>query len=627
MANYKLWNAAIVRHFFRADVNGHRVVLTTDSETLRQCMNEQAGEDDFDSEEDAVQDFIEAVLVEFRRRQNRWRVLRETSPDEDPDYVAFLAAQVLAAFSVGEYLGDDGEFASSFWQAIRDLFDDEVAPSAQFYDDQVEAWEGLVQWANVHKDGQLGRFHIPTIHRGKGTRWFVDLSYSQCLLRKSDLERLAGLFHQSELTPADAIHRDRSDQLVRIRLHDHRWFAPHVQRVMQCQHRHPDAISQIIEQLRGWDGQPQSSRASAARSGRNIELSIDIRSCEGKLRFRLFDVEKERAICQLSDRNIEEHCSTGIFRRISIDGVTYRPRAGHYLLAVEHPAINRFLTVNRVRPGERFRMLVHIQQQRKWMEDIYDICEPGSVRKLCSSHRQENDVDGSLLGLPTDWMLLEGTCRFSLSAVPEPWDNIVDERSARISTFGGLKLARGVWQTQAGPRILVSGGSTPSKLLIDGVEVPIDSSGCVTHSLLDTEGCHIISLAHGERRCRGLRVQVRDASLVPRIDDYSGWQPEAGKWPSQTIVSRNTDAAHVVGMSIYGHWRAWNESPATLPETLPVLEPAGRTMIRLLLSRRRKVHTGDTSVSHPLVKLLASRMSSQLSIASRASQSIGRGAK
>jgi len=627
MADYNSWNAAIVRHFFRAERSGQLVVLTTDSETLRQCMNEQHGEDDFDSEEDAVRDFIEAVLVEFRRRQNRWRVLREANAAEDPDYVAFLAAQVLAAFSVGECLGDDGAFTSSFWDSVAELFDGEVTSSWQFYNDQEEAWRDLDRWANVSNHRQRGEFQVPPIIRGPGSRWFVNLSYSQCLLRKSDLERLAGLFHQSGLTPADAIHRDRIEQLVRISLHDHRWFAPHAQRVLQCEHRHPDAISQIIEQLRGWDGEPLSSRASVARSGRNIELSIDIRSREGKLRFLLFDVEKERAICQLSDRNIEELCSTGIFHRISIDGVTYRPRAGHHLLAVEHPAINRFLTVNRVRPGERFRLIVHIQEQRKWMENIYDVCEPGSVRKLCSSHRQENGVNGSLLGLPTDWMLLEGTCRFSLSEAPAPWDIIVDERSARLTTEGGLKLARNVWQTQAGPRILVSGGTIPSTLLIDGVEVPIDSSGCVTHTLLDAPGCHVVSLAHGERRCRGLRVQVREAALSPLMDEYSGWQPESGRWPSQTVVPRDSDATHVVGMSVHGHWEAVHKNPVALHESLPVLEPAGRTMIRLLLSKRTKVHTGDTRVTHPLVKLLASKMPHQLSISSHASQSIGKGAK
>lgn len=624
MANYQTWNVAIVNHFFREERFGQRAVLSADAETLRQCMMTQLGEDDFDSDEDAVSDFADAIQEEFRQRQHRCGLLNETLATEKPDYVAFLAAQVLAAFSVGDLVADS-DSGDSFWNSFQELFGDAVSPSSQFYADQVVAWNDLALWANVRNSRRLGSFEFPEIHRGQGKRWFVNLPYSQCLLRTSDLARLDAMFAAFHLTPHDAANHNRIEQIVRGNRHDQRWFTRQAQRVLQSTERFRGAINQIIGHLREWDGHVHLRTAAAQCSGRDIELAFDIHARSARLTFRLFDVENEEATHALAISDVETLFSIASLKKITIDGVTFRPRAKHHLLAVEHPAINRFLTANRVRPDERFRLAVHIREQRNWMKDIDRVCVTKSIRRFCSAQRNEPGMTGLLQGLPADWLLIEGLVRADLNSIPDTWNSIIDERSPRISAVGGLKLDRHAWQSQAGPRILVCGSNLPSSLLIDGFDVPISPFGWVTNSVLDTPGCHIVSLANGERRCRGLRIQVREATLSPPLAEYPGWRSAVGEWPSQALVSPPDQSAYVAGMNVCGAWDTSDKKAAAGP--LVVAETAARSMIRLLLSKRGTVETNVAYLAHPLVKLLATRSSSRVSAASAARQSKVRGDK
>jgi hypothetical protein len=605
MPCYQIWNVAICNQFFSESRCGHTVFLTTDSESLRQCLQEQTGEDDFDSESDAVNDFVDAVLHEYQRRHCRWRILEETCEGEIPDYVAFLAAEILAAFNVGdsdEIVDDTGD---SFWRSFRDLFGEAANHSPQFYGDQVEAWNDLVQWANVRNGRRNGCFQIPEIERRQGNRWFVNLPYSQCLLRVTDLERLTGFFAEFGLRPDDAHDRPRVTRLVQSCLHDCRWFTRHAQRVLQSDDRWTDAFNQIVEYLRDWDGNVRSAGLLANHSIRKTEISVEKHSRTSRLDFRLFDTEKENATGRLTNDQIKDLFGIGVFQRLSLNGLKYRPRAKHYLLAVEHAAINRFLTVNRVRPGERFRLIVHLNNRRQWQKGIYQVCEDDSVHIFCSSQRQEHGIDGFLSGLPTDWILMEGRCRSELHNVPDPWQSILDERSPRICAVGGLKLTRNEWQAEAGPRILVSGSTLPSKLLIDDVEVSIPPSGFVTHSLLDSPGFHAVSIGNSERRCRGLRVCVRESTLSPPLNECSGWTSENAGWPSVTIATHDASSNSVVGMSVGGAWGKCDKSNAN---TLSgPIESAQRSMIQLLLSNRSSSRTGKTDSMHPLVRLIASR--------------------
>lgn len=616
MASYQIWNLAICNHFFSEVRRGQRVVLTTDSESLRQCMQEQRGEDDFDSESDAVNDFVDAVLDEYQRRQCRWRLLQETGEGEIPDYVAFLAAEILAAFNVGdsdEIVDDSG---ISFWQSFRDLFGEAATPGSQFYSDQIEAWHDLAIWANVRNGKRYGCFQIPEIERRQGNRWFVNLPYSQCLLRVTDLDRLTGLFAELGLHPEDALDFQRITRLVQSCRHDPRWFTRHAQRVLQSDDRRPDAFNQILEYLRDWDGNRHLPGLLANHSVRKTEISVDIHLRTSRLDFRLFDTEKENAAGRLTSDQINKLFGIGVFQKIALSGFTYRPRAKHYLLSVEHTAINRFLTVNRVRPDERFRLIVHINDQRRWRNNIFLVCEPSSVRVYCSSQRQEHGVDGFLSGLPTDWVLIEGTCRSRLHIVPELWRSLIDEQSPRIAAVGGVKFTRREWQAGAGPCIVVSGSKLPSRLLIDDVEVPVQKSGYVTHSLLDTPGCHVVSLSHGATRCRGLRITVREANLSRPLDRCFGWTGEKTSWPSQSVVLRVDAAAHVIGMHVGEAWDSVEQEPVAAP--LPVSESAAQLMIRRLVSRRMRADADINTSAHPLVRVLASRKSVGLSTTSKA---------
>ncbi len=604
MASYQIWNLAICNHFFSEVRRGQRVVLTTDSESLRQCMQEQRGEDDFDSESDAVIDFVDAVLHEYQRRHCRWRMLEETSVGEIPDYLAFLAAEVLAAINVGDLDQNVEDAGDSFWRSFQDLFGEAATPSPQFYGDQVEVWNDLAQWANVRNGRRNGYFLIPEIERRQGSRWFVNLPYSQCLLRITDLDRLTGLFAEFGLRPDDSHDRPRVTRLVQSCLHESRWFTRHAQRVLQSGDRWTDAFDQIVEYLRDWDGNVRSAGLRANHSIRKTEISVDKHLRTSRLDFRLFDTEKENATGRLTSDQINKLFGIGVFQRLSLNGLKYRPRAKHYLLAVEHAAINRFLTVNRVRPGEQFRLIVHLNNRRHWQKGIYQVCEDDSVHIYCSSQRQEYGIDGFLSGLPTDWILMEGRCRSELRNVPEPWRSILDERSPRICAVGGLKLTRNEWQAEAGPRILVSGPTLPSKLLIDDVEVSIPPSGFVTHSLLDSPGFHVVSIGNRERRCRGLRVYVRESNLSPPLNECSGWTTENAGWPLVSVATHDANSNSVVGMSVGGAWGNRVESKADTSSGL--FDSAQRSMIRLLLSNRSNSRTDKTESMHPLVKLIAS---------------------
>lgn len=568
-------------------------------------MQEQRGEDDFDSDSDAVNDFVDAVLHEYQRRHCRWRILEETYEGEIPDYVAFLAAEILAAFNVGDSDQIVDETGDSFWRSFRDLFGEAANHSPQFYGDQVEAWNDLAQWANVRNDGRNGCFQIPEIERRQGNRWFVNLPYSQCLLRVTDLERLTGLFAEFGLRPDDAHDRPRVTRLVQSCVHDCRWFTRHAQRVLQSGDRWTDAFNQIVEYLRDWDGNVSSAGLLENQSIRKTEISVDKHLRTSRLDFRLFDTEKENATGRLTSDQINKLFGIGVFQRVSLNGLKYRPRAKHHLLAVEHAAINRFLTVNRVRPSERFRLIVHLNNRRQWQKGIYQVCEEDSVHIYCSSQRQEQGIDGCLSGLPTDWILMEGRCRSELHNVPEPWRSILDERSPRICAVGGLKLTRNEWQAEAGPRILVSGSKLPSKLLIDDVEVSIPPSGFVRHSLLDSPGFHVVSIGNSERRCRGLRVYVRESNLSPPLNECSGWTTENAGWPSVTVTQHDSKSNLVVGMSVCGTWEKGVKRNADTSSGM--FDSAQRSMIRMLLSNWSNSKPDKTESIHPLVRLIASR--------------------
>lgn len=565
-------------------------------------MRQHAASEDFDSESDAVSDFIAAVVKEYNRRDNRWRIRRETNAPDPPDYLALLAAEVLAAFHVGDSNDPEGR-GDSFWTSFRDLVGDAATQTPQFYDDQETAWRDLDQWANFHNGRRHDIVRIPPIERRQGNRWFVNLAYSQCLLRITDLDQLTKFFKSLHLQPGDADDRARISRLVKNHAARPDWFTRHAQRVLASQDRFEPALDQIADYLKAWNGSSMPQRSAAIQNGRTIELSVDKQGGRQRVAFRLFDTESENATDPLTYEQTSRMLGARVIEDVSVNGMCFRPRATDYLLAVKHQAINRFITVNRLRPGEHFRLIVHLHDRRRWEPHIESFCETGSVGIFSSSQRTETGIN-SLKGLPTDWILLEGKVRDNVERVAEPWRSIFDGRSPQVLPLGGLKLGRNTWQSGAGPRLSLSSVSITSKLFINDLEVQIPKSPMFSNPLLDTPGVYYIAMNRDEKRCRQIRIQIRDSVLTSQHGLSYSWITNATGWPTVAVSKPDTVSQSVLGMSVGSEWGKCQKDGLEPPNR--ELMPARRAAIMALLSGPTIYQTPRPDDIHPLIRLMDS---------------------
>src|SRR5207248_2531510 len=100
MSSYDEWNEAIGSWFFH-DQNADRVVFSVDDSVLRLAMRHLLGRDQFESDLDAREDFLVAVRGQLEANDGHWTT-GPIQPEEYPDHLGLLAAQVLACFCMDD---------------------------------------------------------------------------------------------------------------------------------------------------------------------------------------------------------------------------------------------------------------------------------------------------------------------------------------------------------------------------------------------------------------------------------------------------------------------------------------------------------------------------------------------
>jgi hypothetical protein len=466
------------------------------------------------------------------------------------------------------------------------MFGNAASPGTQFYDDQYELWTDLREWANKRTRGRMGSIRIAPIQRGQGTRWFVNLAYSQCLFRVIDLERLTQFFSDVGLRPNHAADEYQLGLILRAHQENRRWFSSHAVRVLHCTRRRGDAIRQIAEHLRFWDGSPSARHSHSQSAARNTELTVAIHRKRSAVEFRLLNIDSEQTTDVFDQRQVNSLFHSDSLHRISIGQSVYRPRNVRYLLAVEHGALQHFVTVNRVRPEERFRLIVPFSDRYKWLRNAENVCKSGSLRVFFPAvfDAGESVARSSLFGLPSRWLLIEGECDVPGVDLGEPWNRVIDVQSPRIQAVGGLKLNRREWLTDAGPAVLVSGEHVPLCLLIDDHEVSIPTSKLVSHPILHAPGVHVVRLPGDAGRSRWLKVTVRDSVLSETFSGVPGWKHNAPEWPIVDHDMSENSAAIVVGMCVGERWT--NARRLTHDDVVSPADSMERLMIRWLLQRK-----------------------------------------
>lgn len=272
---YEDWNKAISEYFYNPRLASKPVYLQLDPETLTQ-IGEQF---DLDNHQ-AKTSFIVAVQSWLRRNSSQYdqfdNFLRNARKWEGldirrsfytpPPFLAFLGLCVLAASQMN---ADDDVSAANYYIHLNELLGfGRKRGQPRGFDQIDELWVKLRWWLDEVLEGKFG-YATATNHYGGA---HIGYPISQCLLRRTDREKLPDFFKWSGIEPGDdSLQSNDFPPMLR------EWagkFSLHGRRIFERDNK--ELISQIAEltfsEFQLWDGSSVDSTGS--RFG-DIKLQLE----------------------------------------------------------------------------------------------------------------------------------------------------------------------------------------------------------------------------------------------------------------------------------------------------------------------------------------------------------------
>ncbi len=586
--NYREWNKALGKWFFKPEQSGRAVHLAVDGDELRLAAD--ADGHSFSSAAEARADFVSAVCTELRR-YGVWPDSGEIW-DGYPRCIGLLALQVLAVTDMAE---DEKWTSKAYWPRLQELVGRTGEPPGKpgnlSYETHADLWRRhLAGWANNTKGGNLGRLFLPDFSEGHK---YVRLPISHALLRRADLDRLGALFTESGFHPYE-----RDIALSRIRgaldsnRSDTRFFGPHARRVLVDNDRLEAAARQVAAVLAEWDG-TSTKRERRTKLRHEVRLWADLVARKpdrfvGGLVYRLHTEAKKadwrryqgvtfQEVWESALRNSNREWTEGSVPRL------YRPIRRDTFVLVHDSTTNYFIERRHGGPGDGLLVL----------------CSRDAARQLCDTAKDISDNPvfyGSLPGaeqledLPPGWILIKLQVRRDLpSRVPGPWSRFLEPGLSTIHLLGGLRLVphRPVWLAGAGPRVQVERSS--SKVLIvrhddQMSQVPV-KDGWTPPGSFDREGHYEVWLP--EEKWRALRFEVRVPRKPGAVDASHGWLLQEGPWPEAAPQTEEEATPFLCGMVARGVLKEVDEPEEAETRQLPLF-PEARLFLELSL--RHQAH-------------------------------------
>jgi hypothetical protein len=242
--SYQDWNTAIGRATFSVEQVNRVVYLAVDRDEI-----ERIGKQVFHLESDAAyESFRGAVIAGVR---DGWPDPFQPIQEGHffPDYLAALAAQVVAAFQ----MHDDGlTGATAYWRRLREFLgqsSEDKRPEGLENWRHKDLWRELKRWANETNGGRLGRVRL--VEKRKG-HYLVAEPLGQCLLRGVDLEKLRLLFDAHGRPNPEPFYGRRLREMVDDARSSFpgRFFTRHSARVIDDPDRRAAAWEQIKAEYR-----------------------------------------------------------------------------------------------------------------------------------------------------------------------------------------------------------------------------------------------------------------------------------------------------------------------------------------------------------------------------------------
>jgi len=183
MATYEQWNSAITEYFTKGLPYGAKVYLSVDDDALRRIGKKLKVE-----VEDPLEDFLTAIRSSCCRDNDiRFDHFRWRDENDNPEYVAFLVATVLAAYRMGE---TDDVTDTNYFRRLREVLgfpSDEGRPPGMRPGDEECFWLDWERWLRAQG-------YLSTASRGEGPTIYINYPISQALLRIADKRHIREFF-------------------------------------------------------------------------------------------------------------------------------------------------------------------------------------------------------------------------------------------------------------------------------------------------------------------------------------------------------------------------------------------------------------------------------------------------
>lgn len=210
LPSYRIWNEALVAHYFNEDACGRPAYLSVDDEDLAEIAGANGWDAGGTCLAVAVRQRLGAgsTLYPLAREAREWR---QAGAHGTPPFVAVLALCVLAGSRMAADL-EAGIAGHAYYARLNPLLSRDVgAGQPPGFETLGDVWENLNRWLGEDLEGRLG---LPTARTRPHPRhiWWP---ISQCLLRAADRRRLPDFFGAVRLDPGTDISEPQLWTLLR----------------------------------------------------------------------------------------------------------------------------------------------------------------------------------------------------------------------------------------------------------------------------------------------------------------------------------------------------------------------------------------------------------------------------
>lgn len=262
MANYIAWNRALILYFTSGLQRGKRLYLSVEDEILELIGHKfHQKTEDVNWADDFCRAVREAVIIEGRINLGQ---LQGRNAAGLPKGVAFLSVMVLAANNMvdEEEISEDNYFKRL--RAILGLptSEDGRPPGMKCgIKDEEPLWHEWNNWL-------MSSGFMPSAHRGRGGRTYINYPISQSLLRRTDKNRLVQLFSEKQWTG----QWDAMTLFAYVRREAQR-LPTHLKQLLTDNRERYEAVAESIHEVyQQWqaEGRPSVIKAGVRNWNRNI---------------------------------------------------------------------------------------------------------------------------------------------------------------------------------------------------------------------------------------------------------------------------------------------------------------------------------------------------------------------